>query len=58
MIEGHYSPNECHVLPSLVVYFGRCDNCPKVHAWQLLAQWLWWGFTISVGVERGKDGLS
>lgn len=56
--EGHYTPNECHVLPSLVVYAGKCGGCPKIHAWQLFTQWLWWGFTISVGVEPRKDDLS
>lgn len=51
MIEGHYTPTECHLLPSLCVVAGMCENCPEIHAWQIIGQFLWWGFTITIGAD-------
>ena len=53
MIEGHFTPTECHLLPSLVISAGMCETCPKVHAWQIIGQFLWWGFTITWGDDVG-----
>jgi len=56
MIEGHYSPRECHLLPSLIIMAGMCDDCAVVHCWQVFAQFLWWGFTITFGaIEKRED---
>ncbi len=50
MIEFFSSPNQCHILPSLVVTAGSCEEtCASVDAWQIAAQWLWWGVTITWG---------
>lgn len=48
-----YTPNECHILPSLVVSAGQCQNpdCADVHGWQIFTQWLWWGCALTWGVD-------
>lgn len=51
MIEAHYTPCECHLLPSLVMCVVMCDHCSEIHAWQLIGQFFWWGFTITLEAE-------
>jgi hypothetical protein len=55
IFERHYTPNECHVFPSLVIYAAKCKGCPDTHAWQFLGQFLWWGFTATFGVDEEKS---
>lgn len=56
MITVHFTPLECHLLPSLCVVAGMCDNCEEVHVWQVFGQFLWWGFTITFGSNTAPAG--
>lgn len=56
IIQGHYTPLECHVLPSLCIVAGMCDKCAEVHCWEVFWQFLWWGFTITFGdIEEQEE---
>lgn len=48
-IEAIHTPDECHVLPSFIVCRGRCEDpeCDKTHGYQVIVQWLWWGFMLT-----------
>lgn len=48
MIEGFYTPNCCHILPSVVICAGACEDCGR-DDWQITMQFLWWGFSVSWG---------
>lgn len=41
--------HEWHILPSLTLLLGRCENeeCNEIHAVQIHAQWLCFGVMVS-----------
>jgi tellurite resistance protein TehA-like permease len=47
IIERHYHPNSCFILPTIFVSAGVCEDCAEIHGWQIAVSFLWWGITAS-----------
>lgn len=50
-IEPCHTPNEFHILPSLILLQAEHEDGTPAHAYMITLQWAMWGIVIIVGAD-------
>jgi hypothetical protein len=48
MFSAAYHPHECHLLPSLCIAAGVCEDprCRTIHGYEISFQWAFWSVSV------------